>query len=293
MPTLSQKEITLRSAVAGILYSQAVSNPTPTDDRNLRYIIGSRWINLLTHEEFVCLGNEPTAAVWVSTTSGGSGSIHTSTSAPTSADDVTEGYSIGTIWVVTTTNTVYICASTAEDAAVWVAAGGSGGAIHIDTVAPTASDDTTEGFVLGHLWVNTVSGVAYIAVNVTTASAVWTSITGGGGSAIHTATTDPTATDDSSDGFIVGTIWVNTATDRVFIATDVTVASAVWVSPSDAAYVSAATDPYLEGTTVQSQLTSISGMLRGVSGYIRGVVGVGYTTLTLTSVRSIDGYYVT
>ena len=46
----------------------------------------------------------------------------------------------------------------------------------------------------------------------------------------HEATVDPTATDDEDDGHIVGSLWVNTATDEAFIATDVTVGAAVWES---------------------------------------------------------------
>lgn len=63
-----------------------------------------------------------------------------------------------------------------------------------------------------------------------------TSVTGvlpvanGGNAGINniTATTDPTVNDDSNDGYAVGSLWVNTTTDLVFIATDVTIGAAVW-----------------------------------------------------------------
>lgn len=42
---------------------------------------------------------------------------------------------------------------------------------------------------------------------------------------------NPTANDDSSAGFDVGTVWINTATDDVFLAADVSVGAAVWVGP--------------------------------------------------------------
>ena len=45
------------------------------------------------------------------------------------------------------------------------------------------------------------------------------------------ATTDPTATSDSSAGYGVGSIWVNVTSGRVFLATSVTVGAAVWVEP--------------------------------------------------------------
>ena len=43
-----------------------------------------------------------------------------------------------------------------------------------------------------------------------------------------TAITDPTVTDDITAGYEIGSIWVNTVSDTVFIATDVTATAAVW-----------------------------------------------------------------
>lgn len=42
------------------------------------------------------------------------------------------------------------------------------------------------------------------------------------------ATADPTTVDDSDDGYGVGSLWVNTTDDKVFIALDVTVGAAIW-----------------------------------------------------------------
>lgn len=41
------------------------------------------------------------------------------TSAPGAGDDEHDGYEVGTIWVNTTTDNVYICADNAIGAAVW------------------------------------------------------------------------------------------------------------------------------------------------------------------------------
>jgi hypothetical protein len=43
-----------------------------------------------------------------------------------------------------------------------------------------------------------------------------------------TATTDPTATDDSGDGYGVGSLWLNVSTDHAFVCLDATVSGAVW-----------------------------------------------------------------
>ncbi len=42
---------------------------------------------------------------------------------------------------------------------------------------------------------------------------------------------NPTPSDDLNAGYGIGTVWVNTATDDVFIAADVAVGAAVWSGP--------------------------------------------------------------
>lgn len=49
------------------------------------------------------------------------------------------------------------------------------------------------------------------------------------------ATTDPTAGDDSGDGYTIDSEWVNTVTDSVFVCVDNTLAAAVWVKTGGAA----------------------------------------------------------
>ena len=44
------------------------------------------------------------------------------------------------------------------------------------------------------------------------------------------ATADPTATDDSSAGYQIGSVWVNTTTDEAFTCVDATAAAAVWTA---------------------------------------------------------------
>lgn len=140
MLTLSQKQKQLRSAVLTILYYEATTNPTATDDRNKRFVRGSRWINKSTSHEYVCLSNEPNNAVWKTTTASGGGGGGgqdpvSSTSAPTASDDTSEGHEVGRIWVNTTDDSIYIAADVTEDAAVWVVVSGSGGCCPADEVA--------------------------------------------------------------------------------------------------------------------------------------------------------------
>lgn len=44
----------------------------------------------------------------------------------------------------------------------------------------------------------------------------------------NSTTTDPTTGDDSGDGYSIGSRWINTSTDKEFIALDVSVGAAVW-----------------------------------------------------------------
>jgi hypothetical protein len=55
--------------------NQAASDPTASNDNTQGYEILSRWVNTSSDEEFVCLDASTGAAVWASTTSGGTGGI--------------------------------------------------------------------------------------------------------------------------------------------------------------------------------------------------------------------------
>lgn len=48
------------------------------------------------------------------------------------------------------------------------------------------------------------------------------------------ATDDPTAADDSGDGYAVGSVWINTTGDKVFVCADATATAAVWKDVSAA-----------------------------------------------------------
>lgn len=56
-------------------------------------------------------------------------------------------------------------------------------------------------------------------------------VANGGYAGIHkvNGATAPTANDDTGDGYAVGSVWIDTTNDRVYVAVDVTLAAAVWV----------------------------------------------------------------
>ena len=96
------------------------------------------------------------------------------------------------------------------------------------TAAPTVNDDSGDGYSVGSMWFDTTNHDLYIAETVGSGTATWRALYPQGSSA-YTSTSDPTVNDDSGDGFVIGSLWINTTGHKVFIAEDVTVGAAVWV----------------------------------------------------------------
>jgi len=157
------------------------------------------------------------------------------------------------------------------------------------TVAPTAADDSADGFEIGSLWVDVNNDDVYMCVNDTAAAAVWRHLNAGvsdhGGltglgdddhpqyikDSEFTATGDvlvgtgagtfvarqnndnastaPTASDDNTAGYAIGSRWLDTTNDKEYVATDVSTGAATWVDLTTGAGGGAPTDAdYLVGT---------------------------------------------
>ncbi len=96
-----------------------------------------------------------------------------------------------------------------------------------------------------------------------------------------TATVDPTANDDSTDGYTVGSTWINTATDRIWICVDATATAAIWVpvpnggevqlQTTDGSTVTAATIPLSDPDSVMIHTYVVARQTNGVgaAGYER------------------------
>lgn len=114
--------------------------------------------------------------------------------APTVNDDIADGYTVGQLWLNTTTDTLYICTGNALGAADWdVAGGGGGGApaahaashaagssdpIKLDDLA-TPDDNTDLNASIGHHGLlRKLSGTATQYLDGTGA---WSTPAGGGG----------------------------------------------------------------------------------------------------------------
>jgi hypothetical protein len=71
---------------------------------------------------------------------------------------------------------------------------------HEDTVAPTANDDSSQGYFVGKRWINTATGNEYVCVDATVGAAVWqiTTTAGAGDYATSQITNDSAVDGDSA-----------------------------------------------------------------------------------------------
>jgi len=99
------------------------------------------------------------------------------------------------------------------------------------TTDPGVGDDSADGYSVGSRWINTTANKAYTCLDATAGAAVWQELGAGGGGGVlnkYDAAIDPTANDDSGDGYSVGSTWINVTDDNAFVCLDATAGAAVW-----------------------------------------------------------------
>ena len=89
---------------------------------------------------------------------------------------------------------------------------------------PSASNDDTEGYSKGSLWIHGLFGSTFIAGSVATGAAQWFEL-----QHVNKTSSAPTVNDDAGDGYREGDLWWNSATDRMYVCTDTTIGAAVWI----------------------------------------------------------------
>jgi hypothetical protein len=155
------------------------------------------------------------------------------TSDPTTANDSTQGYSVGSRWINLTTQKHFICFSASTGAAVWIAGVKNN---YVATSGPTSSNDSSQGYSVGSHWINTTPNPkrAYVCVNASTGAAVWRQVAFDLTNVLNTlhnfaAISDPATSNDSSQGYSVGSVWVNTSTNKIFACFSASTGAAVWL----------------------------------------------------------------
>lgn len=118
----------------------SVNSDSSTINGERGFSVGSTWVSTANGKTYVCTDATDGAAAWSQVTQ----PLHrAASSSPTSTSDSTDGYEVGSVWVNTTTDAVYVCADATEDAAVWAMVTNSG-----ITAASIDAEESTDGYVL-------------------------------------------------------------------------------------------------------------------------------------------------
>tara|TARA_B110000285_G_scaffold201514_1_gene236202 strand:- start:911 stop:1483 length:573 start_codon:yes stop_codon:yes gene_type:complete len=87
------------------------------------------------------------------------------------------------------------------------------------TTAPTADDDSGDGYEVGSVWIDVTNNVAYTCVDATATSAVWSA---GGGPRFTESTTEPTSPN-------AGDTWFDESEGKIFMRVDLSALTGLWI----------------------------------------------------------------
>jgi len=164
--------VTFNNGITGLAVV-STNDPTVNDDSDDGYEEGRHWINTTTDTAFVLVDSTVGEALWVKV---GPDTQHNGdTSDPTSSNDSTEGYSLGSHWVNTATGEIFILVDDTEDDAVWESIGPDK-KDNVTPTGPSVTNDVTEGYTEGSQWINTSTNEIFILVDSATGAADWEKI---------------------------------------------------------------------------------------------------------------------
>ena len=307
----------------------AVVAPLVTDDSSIGYAVGSMWVDTIADKTYECVDSSLGAAVWVETSSQGvtdhtllsnigtntHAQIDTHLAATNNPHTVThfqlpdKGTNTHAQIDVAITNSISHIANLSNPHATTKAHVGLGNVQNIlsnfvAAVAPLVTDDSSIGYTVGSMWIDTVADKTYECVDSSLGAAVWvetssqgvtdhTLLSNIGGNThaqidTHLANTSnphlvthaqlpdngtnthaqidthlasitnphvvtkaqvglgnvqnilsnfaaivaPTVGDDSSGGYAIGSMWIDTVTDKTYECADSSLGAAVWVETS-------------------------------------------------------------
>jgi Chaperone of endosialidase len=194
----------------------AIIDPTSSNDSGEGYAVGSRWINTTSDNEFVCVDATASSAVWVKTTE-----INTASNVGSETGEVfkqkagvdlefkTIGATSNKIAITNNTNDVGIDVNEGNIVHQNLSGAGTNTHAQIDShIASTSNPHSVTKTQIG------LGNVENLQVNLT-------------------AIIDPTSSNDSGEGYAVGSRWINTTSDNEFVCVDATASSAVWVKTTE------------------------------------------------------------
>lgn len=106
---------------------------------------------------------------------------------------------------------------------------------NVSAAAPTVNDDDEAGYTTNELWFDTTGSGLYLSTSVATGAAAWQQVltatanpTAAAAPKVNSAAADPVVGDDTADGYVRGSVWINTADGGIFVCTDPAAGAAVW-----------------------------------------------------------------
>ena len=236
------------------------TNPGTTDDGNNSsgagvFKVGSFWVNVTADTAYICVDNSTSAAVWVETTQTPAGNngfgVVTGDSGTATSDSGNDTLTItGGEGIVTAAsdapedvNIVLDLSELATDTAI-----ASGDLIVFRDISPAANNLIT--------WANLQSAITTVG---TIATGTWqgnvidherggleadvsagdgfVEIKGGSTTVIKSnqaASTAPGTGNDNTQGYAIGSVWIDTTADKAYVALDVSTGAAVWTETTQA-----------------------------------------------------------
>ena len=152
---------------------------------------------------------------------------------PTVNDDSSKGYKVRSHWVNLTTDDAFICVDATLGAAVWKEVDAITGILNnlIATTNPSADEDSGDGYSVSSRWINVTLDKEFVCLDSTVASAVWkeTTISGSGLLDKLDATVAPTVDNDNTEGYGVGSKWIDVTADVFYVCVDTSTGAAIWL----------------------------------------------------------------
>lgn len=203
----------------------ASTPPTANDDSTAGYQVGSRWYDATAGQYYDLADDTKGAAVWELSTAHQDELNATRDPLPT--DDVAVGFTPGSRWYNTTTSTLFVASDTTNGAAVWRETTPAVVKHNLTaTTDPVASNNAAEGYQNGSIWHNNATRQSFRLVDAFLGT--WNAVNTARSFDNFSATTDPTATADSTFGYGIGSRWFNSTTGKYFELHDASVGAADW-----------------------------------------------------------------
>lgn len=211
------------SVTGPVLSVNRTSLPTVAHNAAAGYALGSEWCTTQGEVFKLAYENGSGDAIWKRM--GSPKNTTGETGVPTDANDSSEGFTIGSLWVTADLQAYIMTAQ---------GTGGGAGAVWIQTTSPllkideaffpTPSDNASRGYSIGSEW-HRPAGTSYKLVRFDGTAAVWEEMTLP--KSVYEFPTYPTAFHDNTQDFRVGSRWF-TQDNAIFVMTDAATNNAVW-----------------------------------------------------------------